>query len=253
MTRGGGLPATPQRPGAGAAPPQGARLYDSAGRWRGGLPASLPEHVREALEDQILSGELPPGERITEEGLADSLGVSRTPVREALLTVEAQGLIVRRRGRGIYVANLTTAGEARTLYRIRAAVEPYLAGRAAERADADLMATLAELQSAYRAVVAAADAELDLAAVIRLDSDMHWTIYHHADSDLTSVVAQYWGRIQRELYTRVYRAEYPKLLASQHDHILEALAACDAERAVAATEQHIWSGWESLRGSFDEA
>lgn len=231
---------------------QDSRLYDSAGRRRGGLPPSLPEHVGEILECEILEGELAPGERVTEEGLAARIGVSRTPVREALLRLESQGLVLRRRGRGITVAELTTFEEAGVLYRVRAAVESYLAARAASRADDELVGTLEELQREYRSVVADDFDEGGLADIVRLDSDMHWTIYHHADSDLTSIVSQYWGRVQRELYARVYRADYPKLLASQHDDLLDALAERDAEAAGHATEVHIWSGWEALRTSFDE-
>lgn len=231
---------------------QDSRLYDSAGRRRGGLPPSLPEHVREILEREILEGRLVPGERVTEEDLAARIGVSRTPVREALLKIEAQGLVVRRRGRGISVAGLTSVEETAVLYRVRAAVESYLAGRAASRADDELVTNLRVLQDEYRSVVSHDLDERALADVVRLDSDMHWMIYHHADSDLTSIVSQYWGRVQRELYARVYRADYPKLLASQHDDLLDALAERDAEAAAHATEVHIWSGWEALRTSFDE-
>lgn len=228
-----------------------SHLYDSAGRRRGGLPPSLPEHVRESLEREILEGKLAPGERVTEEDLAARIGVSRTPVREALLKIEAQGLVVRRRGRGITVAEPTSFEEAAVLYRVRADVEAYLARQAASRADDELVTNLRVLQDEYRSVVAHDLDERALAEVIRLDSDMHWTIYHHADSDLIGIVSQYWGRVQRELYARVYRADYPKLLASQHDDLLDALAEQDADAAARATEAHIWSGWEALRTSFD--
>src|SRR5688500_9444596 len=103
----------------------------------GALPLDLepavtfPEHVRRMLEEAILESRLPPGERVTELQLAEAFGVSRTPVREAMRLLEAQGLLVRRHGRGTYVASRTTSEEASVIYDLRLPLESYLTALAA--------------------------------------------------------------------------------------------------------------------------
>jgi len=79
------------------------------------IPPSYPELVRQMLEKEIIEGNLAAGERVSEDELARRLGVSRTPVREAMRVLEGHGLIVRHRGKGTYVARLTTSAEAETL------------------------------------------------------------------------------------------------------------------------------------------
>src|SRR5665213_4050502 len=77
-------------------------LFDGLGSPIDGLPLSFPEHVRQLIEAEIVAGGLAPDERVTEKGLAERFGVSRTPVREAMRLLESQGLIVRPRGRSAY-------------------------------------------------------------------------------------------------------------------------------------------------------
>ncbi len=114
------------------------------------IPPSYPEIVRRILEKEIIEGRLAAGERLSEHELAGRLGVSRTPVREAMRALEAQGLIIRHRGKGSFVARLTTRSEAEALYETRAALEGFLTGRAAENmSDADI-ARLAELTEAFQ-------------------------------------------------------------------------------------------------------
>ena len=96
------------------------------------IPPSYPELVRQMLEKEIIEGNLAAGERVSEDELARRLGVSRTPVREAMRVLEGHGLIVRHRGKGTYVARLTTSAEAETLYQLRGPLEGFLAERAAE-------------------------------------------------------------------------------------------------------------------------
>ena len=96
------------------------------------IPPSYPELVRQMLEKEIIEGNLAAGERVSEDELARRLGVSRTPVREAMRVLEGHGLIVRQRGKGTYVARLTTSAEAETLYQLRGAARR-LSGRASGR------------------------------------------------------------------------------------------------------------------------
>ncbi len=213
------------------------------------LPLSYPEHVRQLLEIEIVEGRLAAGERVSEDQLARRLGVSRTPVREAMRVLEGHGLIVRRRGKGTYVAGTTSTAEARALYLLRAPLESFLAARAAETMTDDELQDLEQLSTAFR--VAVAESTDGLPRLIEADSALHWCIYDAARSDLVSVVRSYWGRLLRELYTRVYLEGPPEHFADQHDEIVAALRERDAETARAAMERHIADGWEVVRASFE--
>jgi DNA-binding GntR family transcriptional regulator len=213
------------------------------------LPPSYPELVREMLEAQIIEGNLAAGERVSEHELAGRLGVSRTPVREAMRVLEGHGLIVRRRGKGTFVARLTTSAEAETLYELRAPLEGFLAGRAAENITEHERAALERLTTEFHdALPKGAEG---LARVIELDSAFHWQIYGAAHSELISVVRSYWGRLMRELYARAYLSESPTQFAQHHDEIVAALAARDGRAARAAMERHVRSGWDVVAASFE--
>ncbi len=212
------------------------------------IPPSYPELVRQMLETEIIEGRLPAGTRVSEHDLAGRLGVSRTPIREAMRVLEGQGLIVRHRGKGTFVARLTTSSEAKALYETRAPLEGFLAGRAAENMSSTEITDLERLTAAFRAAIPArAD---NLGEAIKIDSELHWHIYDAARSELSSIVRSYWGRLLRELYDRAYLGESPMQFAEQHEEILAALAARDSGAARAAMEQHIRSGWEAVRSSY---
>ena len=83
---------------------------------------SLAEHIVEDLEQKIIVGILQPGQRIIEEALCKTYGVSRSPVREAFHILESQGFVIREPRRGISVAEITPR-EAEEIYRIRASLE----------------------------------------------------------------------------------------------------------------------------------
>src|SRR3954469_8789823 len=91
-------------------------------------PPSLAEHVVQILRDDILSGRLAPGERLTESTIMARTGVSRTPVREGLRALEAEGLVVSRRGRSSHITSRLTPEEAALVYECRLVLEPYLTG-----------------------------------------------------------------------------------------------------------------------------
>lgn len=231
-------------------PPETARVYDATGRpyGRDGLPPSFPEHIRQLLEREIIEGALEPGERVTEEELATRIGVSRTPVREAMRALEGQGLIERRRGRGMAVAERTRPDEAEALYELRGALEGHLAARSAESIEEGDLETVTRLAQEFRGVVEAG-APIETRTLVTLDSDLHWTIYNAARSNLVATLASYWGRIQRELYDPVYQSD-PLVFAQQHEELVAALGAGRPDAAEAAMRAHIRSGWAAVQMSY---
>ena len=95
---------------------------------------SLVVEVRDEIERMILEGELQTGERLNEIHLADRLGVSRGPVREAARALEREGLVKAVVNQGVYVRSLS-AQEALELYDLRAMLAGYLCARVAEAGD----------------------------------------------------------------------------------------------------------------------
>lgn len=202
------------------------------------------------IETEIVDGRLVAGERVSEDQIARRLGVSRTPVREAMRVLEGHGLIIRSRGKGTYVARRTTAGEARTLYELRAPLEGFLTERAAENISVAGVEQVEQLATRFRDALSDRDAH-ELGGLIALDSELHWSIYDAARSELVSIVRSYWGRLLRELYTRAYLSEDPAHFAGQHDEIAAALRARDGNAARRAMEHHIQDGWGAVRASFE--
>ena len=103
----------------------------------------LREVVSETLRQAIQDGVLKPGERLMEIPLAEELGVSRTPIREAIRKLELEGFVVMVPRRGTYVANISLK-DITQVFEIRSALEELAAGLAAERITEEEIETLGE-------------------------------------------------------------------------------------------------------------
>nr|WP_254896839.1 GntR family transcriptional regulator [Amycolatopsis sp. Hca4] len=113
--------------------------------------AATRQRVREELRERILTGRLRPGDRLVERELAEDLGVSRVPVREAIRSLEAEGFLVVQSPRRVVVRQLARV-DVEELFDVREALEGLAAGLAASRASA------AELKRLERALADAARA-----------------------------------------------------------------------------------------------
>jgi DNA-binding GntR family transcriptional regulator len=204
-------------------------------------PPSLSEHVCRVLREDILTGRLVPGERVTEATIMERTGVSRTPVREGLRSLEAEGLVISHRGRGTYVTYRLAPEEASRIYECRLLLEPYLTRLAAERITQDELISVRAVLDRFSAAI---DGDPYMAG--RLDAEFHLSIYEAARSALTSVLRGYWSRLQLELSERVYITEVPKLFVSEHVGIVEALALRDGGLAAERMQEHIEHGKQVL-------
>lgn len=108
----------------------------------------------EAIRSAIISGELPPGRPLTDRSLAEELGVSRTPVREALHRLEAAGL-VQSLGRSGWVVSPFTESDVRELFQLRMLLEPVGLEQLAARPDEDRIARLGSFFTDYEAPIPA--------------------------------------------------------------------------------------------------
>jgi DNA-binding GntR family transcriptional regulator len=206
-------------------------------------PPSLAEHVRNVIRDDILTGRQPAGGRLTEAMIMERTGVSRTPVREGLRTLEGEGLVITYRSRGTFVTYRLTPDEALLLYEVRLVLEPHLTGLAAERITPEALAAAETVLARFVEAMDGADPH----EAGQLDADFHMAVYAASGSELLSVLRGYWARLQLELSERVYTTELPRRFADEHVGILEALRAGDSTLACERMRTHIEHGRKVLK------
>lgn len=189
--------------------------------------------VADALRTAILDGDYAPGDRIRQEDLADRYGASRVPVREALRTLESEGLVTLVANTGAWVTQISLA-ECEEMYQIRERIEPLLL-----RFNVPLVPDeeLARLQGLATAMESA-----DVEEFLALDRDFHLSCYAFAPTSvLHDLAVQLWNRTQhyRRAFTRVFRAEGDR--SAHHDHhlIVAALRRRDADEAERVLAGHI--------------
>lgn len=186
--------------------------------------AAATEQTVARLRRFILEGELEPGARIQEVELAAQLGVSRTPVREALRTLSSQGLVELLPNRGARVARWSVK-DLEEIYELRVMLESHAAQRAASRmgpAEADVLDELCEQMEAR----AQRGSRGDLLELSELNSRFHGCILNAADSPrLATMLA---AVVQVPLVMRTFARYSPEALARSMGHHRELVAAMRA-------------------------
>jgi DNA-binding GntR family transcriptional regulator len=195
-----------------------------------GLMPSRTARVLEIIRNAILSGELAPGSALVEQELAAQLGVSKTPVREALKTLEGTGLVVMVPYRGATVRELTRA-DADAIYDLRLLLEPEAVHRSVA-AGADLSGAAEHLRKAR---TAAGNAERSMA-----NREFHRQLYAGCGNAL--LVATLDGL--RDRTALVSAASWAKSAtweaeADEHEAILAAALAGDSDTARRLTAEHV--------------
>ncbi len=182
------------------------------------------DHAYEAIKSRILSGDLPPGTRLREVHLARETGVSRTPVREALRRLSAEGLAVVLPRRGAVVGQWSLA-DVEEIFELRVLLEGYGAGRAAQRIDETTLAELEELAREMEALRQRGRPR-DLARITDLNSRFHLAIARASGSGrLVSLVSQI---MEMPLVVRTFHRYSPEELARSMAHHIELVAAMRA-------------------------
>lgn len=155
--------------------------------------APLRQQVLEALRSSIVSGQLAPGQRLTERELIEMTGVSRTVIRESLRQLEAEGLVEIIPHKGPVIRELS-ASEAKDLYQIRAVLEGLAARLFAENADEPAVAALDEALDEVKRAYQGSDGE----AALQAKTNFYNTLYGGSASEtLTSLLAMVEARIWR--------------------------------------------------------
>ena len=195
----------------------------------------LRDVVFQTLRQAILKGELQPGERLMEIKLAEVLGVSRTPIREAIRKLELEGLVVMIPRKGAAVANITEK-DTKDVLEVRRTLEMFAVEVVCDRI------TEEQLQMLKTAAKAFEDAKgsMDLIRIAENDMKFHEIIYAGTQNER---LMQMLSNLRENMYR--YRIEYLKdanyydSLVREHQEILDAIESGDKERARESMRAHI--------------
>jgi DNA-binding GntR family transcriptional regulator len=206
------------------------------------IRSNLREQIKDVILQRILDGDYPPGARLVETRIAQELGVSQAPVREALRDLEQLGCIVHEPFRGCSVRAFS-ARELLEAFPVRAALEALAARLAAERMTEDELLRLADLVEKMRAAAERGDAHDQSQA----NAQFHATIVRAARN---ATLERQWSFL--EPFSRTYiSVSQPGLdlraLSDRHIPILDALRARDGDAAAEAMHQHLMDAAELLR------
>ncbi|MDZ7748529.1 MAG: GntR family transcriptional regulator [Halofilum sp. (in: g-proteobacteria)] len=200
-----------------------------------GNQKSLPELVYGRLVEAISDGTLPPGRRLTQEGIAGQLDVSRLPVHQALKRLQAEGFVRPAGRRGLEVAPLEPTF-VRELYEFRAGIDQVAAGLAARVADATTRAR-------GEAVVARgheAAAAHDLRALIEADMAFHQLVYELAGNTMIlDTMASHWHHTRRVMQHILGDHRNQAQVWRDHQAILEAICTGEPEAAEREARAHV--------------
>ena len=202
----------------------------------------LREVVCETLREAIRSGVLKPGERLMEIQLADELGVSRTPVREAMRKLELEGYVIMLPRRGTYVANISIR-DINEVFEIRTTMDALASGLAAERI------TEEELEQLERLLVSIGEniETRNMKKVVEDDMEFHDILYKASRNQrLVGIISNLREQMTR---FRSMSMSYPgrlKKTLEEHSRLVEAIAQRDVELAQKLAVEHMENSEQTL-------
>jgi phosphonate utilization transcriptional regulator len=204
--------------------------------------SSLPTLVQKELARMILAGDMPAGSKLNEAAVADLLGVSRGPVREAFRSLEESGLVRLEKNRGVYVRQISL-DEADEIYEVRAALDEFVGRRLAQRATPELVR---ELRARVERMAKAAG-KSDVDAYVAANLEFHDRLVELTGNSKLLVT---YRRLVNELnlYRRTTLAQSGTLPISTREHaeIVDRIAAGQAAAAGRALYDHVMASRERM-------
>lgn len=195
----------------------------------------LRDVVFNTLRHAILRGEMEPGERLMEIQLSQKLGVSRTPIREAIRKLELEGLVVMIPRKGAEVAHITEK-DMRDVLEVRCTLEELAMTLACKNVTEDKIADLKAANKVFEAAIVSQD----VVNIVEADVQFHDVIYAMTDN---ARLIQIINKLREQMYR--YRLEYVKdarthsILISEHNDIIKQLTEKNVDAAKAVMRQHI--------------
>ncbi|MGI6678136.1 MAG: GntR family transcriptional regulator [Dehalobacterium sp.] len=212
------------------------------------LPVNLESYkplrdiVFETIREAIISGYFRPGERLMEVQLAEEMGVSRTPVREAIRKLELEGFLEIVPRKGAYVAGISLK-DISDVFEIRASMESLAAGLAAQRITEDELNSLKEMLASFEA---SAD-HSDLKDIVHTDSDFHDIIYKASRNErLIPIINNLREQIQRYRATSLASPGRIKITVEEHRKMVQAISERNVDLAQNLASAHIKNARESM-------
>jgi DNA-binding GntR family transcriptional regulator len=198
-----------------------------------GTKSSLSESVYIQLKRDIMSLKLLSGSVLTENGLAESLGISRTPIREALRRLQKDGLVDMDHGRGARVSQVSFR-DAIEMYEIRGLVEPYAACLAASQLTPELTQRLRKMLE----VIAEPSLTSDISLRWQIDRELHDLILEAAGNELLRALV--WDlRIRTERAFAYVAQRGMEFTRQEHVRLVEAILRGDADAAEQLMREHL--------------
>ncbi len=207
----------------------------------------LRDVVFNALRESILHGELQPGARLIEVDLANQLGVSRTPIREAIHKLEQEGLVKMLPRRGARVANISEKN-VHDVLEVREALESLAAELAVMRITPQEKVRLRQLEAEFTACIG----EKNLAVIAQKDEAFHDLIYQATKNQKLQLVI---NNLREQMYR--FRLEYikdeksRKVLVEEHKAIADAIIKGDVEQAKSISEVHIQNQEDAILSNLE--
>ena len=203
-------------------------------------PQPLTELACERIREAIIDGDLKLGEQVSEAQLAQRMGISKTPVREALLRLKIEGLVEIHPQRGTFVFRLDPDGVGQ-LCRYRAMVETAALRESIAADRAGLAAAMAARVDAMRE----AEPRRDLAALARIDMDFHWQFFVHCPN---SYLRAAYELVRYQLMALRQRSPIDNAVAS-HQALVDAVVAGAADAACALLRDHVFENEPRYRAA----
>lgn len=192
----------------------------------------LRDLVFENLREAILKGDLTPGQRLMEIQLAESLGVSRTPVREAIRKLELEGFVIMEARKGAYVADISIK-EISEVLEVRASLEGLAAYLATERISDEEIKELEE-------IVKSMNKNLTIEELLEKDVEFHECIFRISNNKkLHNIITSLWEQVYRFRVTYISDNESIPNIIKEHNIILDAIKDRNSELAKKYAKEHI--------------
>lgn len=198
----------------------------------------LGQEVTWRLKRMIIRGECKPGVRLVEERLAEQIGISRTPVREALHRLEQEGLLTKR-PRGGYLVRPLTLQEVEEAVGVRAVLEAYAAELAAQFRDQGTLVLLADNVNQFEQALA----DRDEGRLVALNTGFHTLLHQAAASKLLlRLLTEMGDVVERISRATISNMDAARWSADDHRDIWRAIKAGDADKAASLARSHVIHG-----------
>ena len=195
----------------------------------------LRDVVFNTLRQAILRGELKPGERLMEIQLANKLGVSRTPIREAIRKLELEGLVLMIPRKGAEVAEITEKNMLDVL-EVRRALEELAVKLACERITEEEIQELKDAADAFQKILSAKD----ITKIAEADEAFHDVIFKSTGNDrLIQLLNSLREQMYRYRLEYLKREEYHPQLLEEHQQIIDRITRKDQSEAAELIDRHI--------------